>query len=200
MRVPCTLVRFTYVRATWHTGSSPRRVVATQGRRHAGSPPRNALVYDCVNPPYPELVKPFQSKLGHVMYLCNSTRCDIVYPVHQLARCMCKPTPDLVLELDHLLAYLIRTRTLGLTYSRESSKLEAYSDASWEERNSTSGWVALWQYAAVSWGSRRQQSVALSSCEAEIRSDAGRVPYSVRFDWSRAHSYTLPGRVSSRYV
>ena len=51
---------------------------------------------------------------------------------------MCKPTPDLVLELDHLLAYLIRTRTLGLTYSRESSKLEAYSDASWEERNSTS--------------------------------------------------------------
>ena len=37
--------------------------------------------------------------------LCNSTRCNIVYmyPVHQLARCMCKPTPDLVLELDHLL-------------------------------------------------------------------------------------------------
>ena len=102
--------------------------------------------------------------------LCNSTRCNIVYmyPVHQLARCMCKPTPDLVLELDHLLAYLIRTRTLGLTYSRESSKLEAYSDASWEERNSTSGWVAQWQYAAISWGSRRQQSVALSSCEAEI--------------------------------
>ena len=26
----------------------------------------------------------------------------------------------------------------------------------------------MWQYAAVSWGSRRQQSVALSSCEAEI--------------------------------
>ena len=66
------------------------------------------------------LVKPFQSKLGHVMYLCNSTRCDILYAVHQLARCMCKPAPDLMLELDHLIAYLARTRTLGLTYSRES--------------------------------------------------------------------------------
>ena len=126
------------------------------------------LAFDCVNPPFPKLVKPFQSKLGHVMYLCNSTRCDIVYAVHQLARCMCKPTPDLMLELDHLIAYLARTRTLGLTYSRESSNLCAYSDASWEERNSTSGWIVKWQSAALSWGSRKQQSVALSSCESEI--------------------------------
>ena len=33
---------------------------------------------------------------------------------------------------------------------------------------STSGWVVLWQSAALSWGSRQQKSIALSSCEAEI--------------------------------
>ena len=36
------------------------------------------------------------------------------------------------------------------------------------EINSTSGWMVLWQGAVISWGSRKQDSVALSSCEAEI--------------------------------
>ena len=42
------------------------------------------------------------------------------------------------------------------------------ADASWEERFSTSGWVVFWQSSPVSWGSRKQDCVALSSCEAEI--------------------------------
>ena len=42
------------------------------------------------------------------------------------------------------------------------------SDASWEIRWSTSGWVVNWQGAAISWGSRKQECVALSSCESEI--------------------------------
>jgi hypothetical protein len=37
-----------------------------------------------------------------------------------------------------------------------------------ETAASTSGWVVLWQSAALSWGSRKQKSIALSSCEAEI--------------------------------
>ena len=32
----------------------------------------------------------------------------------------------------------------------------------------TSGWVVLWQGAALHWGSRKQQCIALSTCEAEI--------------------------------
>ena len=43
-----------------------------------------------------------------------------------------------------------------------------FSDASWETANSTSGWVVLWQSAALTWGSRKQKSIALSTCEAEI--------------------------------
>lgn len=57
---------------------------------------------------------------------------------------------------------------MGLTYTREYAQLAGYADASWEERNSTSGWVVLWQSAALSWGSHRQKSIALSTCEAEI--------------------------------
>ena len=47
-------------------------------------------------------------------------------------------------------------------------RLSGFSDASWETAASTSGWVVLWQSAALSWGSRKQKSIALSSCEAEI--------------------------------
>ena len=72
------------------------------------------------------------------------------------------------METDHILSYLSRTASLGLTYSKEHSRLRGYSDASWETASSTSGWVIQWQSAALSWGSRKQKSIALSTCEAEI--------------------------------
>ena len=36
-----------------------------------------------------------------------------------------------------------------MTYTSGYSQLTGYADASWETRNSTSGWVVLWQSAAV---------------------------------------------------
>jgi hypothetical protein len=117
---------------------------------------------------YPELVKPMQERLGCLMYATTSTRPDIAYPVHQLCKCMHKPTPELLGEVDHLLSYLARTASLGLTYSKEHARLAGFADASWETKHSTSGWVVLWQSAALSWGSRKQKSIALSTCEAEI--------------------------------
>ena len=118
--------------------------------------------------PFPALVKPYQQKLGSLMYLTTSTRCDITYPVHLLARAMARPTPELVDEVDRVFAYLARQTRLGLTYTPGASTLHGQSDASWEVRFSTSGWAIYWQSAVVAWGSRKQDSVALSSCEAEI--------------------------------
>ena len=48
------------------------------------------------------------------------------------------------------------------------NRTAAFADASWEQCRSTSGWVVHWGSAAVSWGSRKQKSIALSTCEAEI--------------------------------
>jgi len=117
---------------------------------------------------FPELVSALQQRLGCLMYACTSTRPDIAYPVHQLCKCMHKPTPELLVECDHILSYLSRTADLGLTYSKAPTRLSAYSDASWETAHSTSGWVVNWQTAALSWGSGKQKCVALSSCEAEL--------------------------------
>ena len=119
-------------------------------------------------PQYPELVREMQERVGCLMYACTSTRPDIAYAVHCLCRCLQKPTPALIAETDHVISYLSRHASVGLTYTSEASRLFGYSDASWETRRSTSGWVVLWQSAALSWGSRQQKSMALSTCEAEI--------------------------------
>ena len=116
----------------------------------------------------PELVTEFQQKIGSLMYACTATRCDIAFPVHQLCQCMTCPTDDLMLELDCVFGYLSKNASLGLRFSPSVSELEGFSDASFEERNSTSGWLVLWQNAPLAWGSRKQKSISLSSCESEI--------------------------------
>ena len=65
-------------------------------------------------------------------------------------------------------AYRLPGPILKAEFRRHGARLEGFADASWETRHSTSGWVVLWQSAALSWGSRKQKSIALSSCEAEI--------------------------------
>ena len=117
---------------------------------------------------HPELVTPFQQRCGSYLYLVTSTRPDLAYPVSQLCRAMSCPTPELMVEFDRIAVYLHFNPDIGITYRVGPRSLEAFADASWETRFSTSGWVVLWQGAAISWGSRKQDCVALSSCEAEI--------------------------------
>ena len=42
------------------------------------------------------------------------------------------------------------------------------TDSDWAVKHSTSGWTFQYMSAAISWGSKKQPVVALSSCEAEI--------------------------------
>ena len=125
-------------------------------------------------PSHPELVQPFQQKLGSLMYACNASRADIAYPVHQLCQVMTFPTPELMEEVDQVFSYLARNKyvapglPIGLYFEPGPSEMNAYSDASFEVKNSTSGWNIFWQSASIIWGSRMQKCISLSSCEAEI--------------------------------
>lgn len=116
----------------------------------------------------PESHKRFRSMVGSIMYCATCTRPDIAYTVGMLARAMHCPTPELLLAADRALAYLYMHRSVGLTYAPDSRDPFAYSDSDWATRRSTTGWVVLWNKAAISWGSKQQPTVALSSCEAEI--------------------------------
>ena len=77
-------------------------------------------------------------------------------------------TPDLMDAALRVLGYLHRHREIGLRYAPVSDDCVGYSDSNWDVKRSTSGAVFIFGQAAISWGSTKQTSVALSSCEAEI--------------------------------
>ena len=56
----------------------------------------------------------------------------------------------------------------GYDYQGVKDPIVGMTDSDWSVRRSTSGWIFMLSSAAISWGSKRQISVALSSCEAEI--------------------------------
>ena len=126
----------------------------------------NALSDDSTRDP--DLVKRYQSLVGALLYCSVNTRPDIAFAVNMLCRAMAKPTSELFGAAEHVLLYLYRSRALGLTYAASSVPLTGYSDSDWGTQHSISGWTFQMARATISWGSKRQTSVALSSCEAEI--------------------------------
>ena len=114
----------------------------------------------------------YQSAIGSLMYLSVSTRPDISYAVSSLARFSSKPTRQHWIALKRLLRYLKGTTKYGILFSKEgSSECIGFSDADWagdvNDRKSTSGYVFLLSGGAVSWSSKKQKCVALSTAEAE---------------------------------
>ena len=110
----------------------------------------------------------YQSLVGALLYCSGNTRPDIALAVGQLCRAMAYPTPELLDAAMRVLYYLGRHRSIGLTYTPDEANLSGFSDSDWATRHSTSGAVFMYSHAAVSWASKKQPCVALSSCEAEI--------------------------------
>jgi hypothetical protein len=116
----------------------------------------------------PTMLKLYQSLVGALLYCATHTRPDVAYAVGMLCRCMARPTPQLLDSAKRVLHYLGATKTLGLRFKADSRPLHGMSDADWSIQRSTMGYVFMLNRAAISWSSRRQSSVSLSTCEAEI--------------------------------
>ena len=115
---------------------------------------------------------PYRSYVGGIMYLMVATRPDLAAAVGILSQFAADPCPTHWQALKRVLRYLKATETHGLQFSScGSAKLLGYSDADWagdiESRRSTSGYVFMLNNGCVSWRSKKQRSVALSSTEAE---------------------------------
>ncbi|MHC6131856.1 Ty1/Copia family ribonuclease HI, partial [Serratia marcescens] len=113
----------------------------------------------------------YRSMIGSLLYL-TATRPDILYSVCLVARYQSDPREIHMQAVKRILRYLQGTKSFGLFYSRDTSPLlHAYSDADWagdsEDRKSTSGGAFFLGNNLVSWHSKKQESVALSTAEAE---------------------------------
>ena len=116
----------------------------------------------------PELKSRYQSLVGSLLYASVCTRPDITYPVGILCRAMGSPTSLLFDATLRVLAYLGRHKAVGLRYEPDDTPLAGMADSSWEIRHSTSGYTFQMNRCTISWASKKQPTIALSSCEAEV--------------------------------
>ena len=114
----------------------------------------------------------YQSLVGSLLYAAIATRPDISQAVGAVSKFCSSPSESHLTAAKRIFRYLKGTADLALTYHKSSDgSLIGYTDVDWagdpEDRHSTSGNLFLMEGGAVSWLSKRQAVVALSSSEAE---------------------------------
>ncbi|CAJ2663476.1 unnamed protein product [Trifolium pratense] len=114
----------------------------------------------------------YKQMVGCLMYLL-ATRPDLAFSVCLVARFMERPTDIHVAAVKRILRYLKGTISYGLWYKKqEKDELIGWSDSDYagdlDDRKSTSGYVFMIGSKAVSWSSKKQPIVTLSTTEAEF--------------------------------
>ncbi|GAA0167068.1 transmembrane signal receptor [Lithospermum erythrorhizon] len=112
----------------------------------------------------------YKQMVGSLMYL-TSTRPDIMFATSLISRFMSKPTELHFQVAKRILRYLKGTIQFGIYY-KNHGKLDVYTDSDYagdlEDRKSTSGYVTIMSSGAVTWCSKKQPIVTLSTTEAEF--------------------------------
>nr|GEW65295.1 retrovirus-related Pol polyprotein from transposon TNT 1-94 [Tanacetum cinerariifolium] len=113
----------------------------------------------------------YRGMIGSLMYL-TSSRPDLTYAVCLCARYQAKPIEKHLNAVKRIFRYLKGTINMGLWYSKDiSMSLTAYADADHagcqDTRRSKSGSTQFLGDKLVSWSSKKQKSIAISSTKAE---------------------------------
>ena len=123
-----------------------------------------------------DLVK-YQSMVGSLLYAAVATRPDIAQAVGAVSKYNSCPTETHLTAVKRIFRYLKGTIDLSLKFGRSASQtLMGFTDADWagdrDDRHSTTGNLFMMSGGAISWLSRKQPVVALSTTEAEYISNA----------------------------
>jgi hypothetical protein len=113
----------------------------------------------------------YRSMIDNLLYVTTS-RPDVMQAVGQVARFQAAPKESHVLAVKRIFRYLKGTKEFGLWYPKgKDLSLIAYTDADWagciDDRRSTSGATFYLGECLVSWLSKKQSSVSLSTTETE---------------------------------
>lgn len=115
---------------------------------------------------------PYQEAVGSLLYLAQGTRPDIAFAVNDVSRFNSNFGKAHWTAVKRIFRYLKGTIDWKLRYEKSGkSQLTGFSDADWasdvDKRRSCTGYVFKLSNGAISWSSKRQLTVALSSTEAE---------------------------------
>ena len=118
----------------------------------------------------------YSELVGSLLYLSVCTRPDIAQAVGALTRYMAKPSMEHWTAAKAVLRYIAGTLDHGITFRQKSIAVEGYCDADFagdlNTRKSTTGFVFICNGGAISWSSKLQPTVAVSTTEAEYMASA----------------------------
>ena len=118
----------------------------------------------------------YQRMIRSLMYLVTCTGPDLVFSVSYLSRFSSHALERHHTAVKRVFRYLAGTRFMSLKYNRSASSVPfsiiAFSDSDYascrDTRRSVSGYAFMLNGCAISWLSKKQQSVASSTTEAEF--------------------------------
>lgn len=113
----------------------------------------------------------YQSMVGSLLYAAMATRPDIAQAVTAVSKFNANPDASNLTAVKRIRRSLKGTVNLALKYEKsDSGALIGYSDADWagdqDDRQSTTGNIFLLSGGVVSWLSKKQATVPLSTAEA----------------------------------
>ncbi|CAM8917209.1 unnamed protein product [Rhodiola kirilowii] len=111
----------------------------------------------------------YMSMIGSLLYL-TASRPDIAHVVGVCARYQDNPKERHLMNVKRIIKYVCGTVDYGLRYTKDTNScLVGYCDADWagnaEDRKSTSGGCFFLCNNLVSWFSKKQNSISLSTVE-----------------------------------
>ena len=113
----------------------------------------------------------FRSMIGSLLYL-TASRPDICFSVGMCARYQANPKESHLAAVKRIIRYVNGTVDYGIWFSKDTnSGLAGYNDADWagnvDDRKSTTGGCFYLGNNLVFWYSKKQNSISLSTAEAE---------------------------------
>ena len=114
---------------------------------------------------------PYANAVGNLMYAMVSTRPDISHAVGVVSRFMANPGEEHWRAVKWVLLYLRGTSDHCISFDGREGSVCGYVDADYagdlDKRRSTTGYVFTLAGGVISWMSKLQETVALSTTEAE---------------------------------
>jgi hypothetical protein len=113
---------------------------------------------------------PYAEAIGSILWPVMISRPDAAFSVSVLSQFIQNPGRIHWEALQRVIVYLNSTKDLWLTFGGRTTSLEGYCDADWagqKDRHSISGYSFHLGQGAVTWSSKKQYIIALSSTEAE---------------------------------
>lgn len=112
-----------------------------------------------------------------LLYLVKHSRPDIANAVREMSKFLDRPTEACYKEMKRCIKFVLDTSDFGLkiqpsSLSENAWSIQAYTDSDWagdkDTRLSVSGYIVYLMGVPISWRSKQQKAVVLSSSEAEF--------------------------------